>query len=160
MTERMTEIVMTSCREGWRGPAALAAVACSLVSQNVAAGDPGGRYAGRIACDALPGLTSKPLDAGFTMTVRDGKVDFERRVLKPDSRHPSGVVERGHGTVSADGDIMLSGSARGGNWRYESSYAGRFESGEPRLSGTQTWQLPDGVRQVRKCSIDRVRRTD
>lgn len=151
---------MTSSRNAWRARVALTALAGSLACPGATAGHPDGRYVGRIACDALPGLTRKPLDAEFTMTVRDGKVDFERKVLQPDSRHPSGVVERGHGTVSADGEITLSGSARGGNWRYEASYAGRSGSDETRLSGTQTWHMPGGVNRVRNCSIDRVRRTD
>jgi len=51
-------------------------------------------------------------------------------------------MERGGGSVAADGDITVTGSAAGQTWSYQATYRGRVEGRNLRRSGSQLWRLP------------------
>ena len=93
--------------------AALAAAVCWLVAPVRGAPDYDGRYAGIIACDAIPGQTVQSLKTDFSMKVANGQAEYEREVLRPSGGSRLGVTERGSGTVSASGEVSLTGSAAG-----------------------------------------------
>ena len=117
-----------------------------------AAADYDGRYAGVITCDVLPGQTIQALKTEFSMTIANGQVAYEREVLRPNNTQRLGITERGTGTVSAGGEVALTGSARGQTWSYEADYRGQFNGKSLRLSGTQLWQLPSKATHSRPCT--------
>jgi len=117
-----------------------------------------GKYAGTISCAAIPGQTAGPLLTPFSMRVTEGRVEYEREVMRPeDSRTKLGVTERGAGTVSPAGEVSLSGAAGRANWSYQAIYRGRIEGDAMRLSGTQIWHLPGRAEHERPCSITLTR---
>jgi hypothetical protein len=135
----------------------LAAVTVCVLSLGVStsgAADRDGRYGGSITCDVLPGQTVEQLKTEFSMTVVDGRAQYQREVLRPTGRARLGVTERGTGTVSRDGDVSLTGSAGGPTWSYEATYQGRFEGARLRLSGRQLWHLPGRGAHSRPCAIE------
>jgi hypothetical protein len=113
-----------------------------------------GSYSGTMTCDLIPGQTSRPLVVEFSMTVADGRVTYEREVMRPDSRERLGVTERGGGTVSPTGEVSLTGYAEGRAWSYAASYRGPFGANSLRLSGTQVWILGAKPAHNRSCAID------
>ena len=132
---------------------ALAAAVFSLPPLAVGAPEYAGRYAGLITCDTLPGRTYEQLKTEFSMSIVNGKAEYEREILRPNSRGRLGVTERGAGTVSPDGEVSLTGSAGAQTWSYQATYRGRFDGKSLRLSGTQVWRLPDKIGHERPCSI-------
>lgn len=116
--------------------------------------DHDGKYVGSMSCAPIPGQTRGSLLTAFSMTVAAGQARYEREVMRPeDTKAKLGVTERGAGTVSADGEVALAGSAGRAGWSYEASYRGRFEREALRLSGTQTWHLPGRSAYERPCTI-------
>jgi len=71
------------------------------------------RYAGVITCDVLPGQTIQALKTEFSMSIANGQVAYEREVLRPNNTQRLGITERSTGTVSAGGEVALTGFARG-----------------------------------------------
>jgi hypothetical protein len=113
-----------------------------------------GKYTGQITCDILPGQTTRPLRTDFLLKITDGRAQYEREVLRPDSTSPAGVTERGTGTVTPSGEVTLTGSATGPGWTYDATYRGQFSGKTLRLSGTQQWRLRAGGSQARPCVIN------
>ena len=112
-----------------------------------------GRYSGRITCDAIPGQTSVPLNTAFVMTVREGKAEYQREIIQPDSQRPLGITERGLSMVSPEGELSLKGGASGPTWSYEASYAGKLEGKAGQLNGQQVWRFQGKPVQTRPCSV-------
>jgi hypothetical protein len=137
------------------GAAALGAPVAARARRAGAAGAAGydGRYAGVITCDVLPGQTSQTLKTKFSMTIADGRATYEREVLRPNNTLRAGITERGTGTVSASGDVALTGAAAGQGWSYDSDYRGRFDGKRLRLSGAQQWRLPSKAQHSRPCTV-------
>lgn len=133
------------------GLAALAVVAFWVPA--VSASEYDGRYAGQITCDILPGQTVQPLKTEFSMKVTDGRAEYQREVLRPNSSGRLGVTEHGTGAVSPSGEVTLTGSAAGQTWSYDATYQGRFDKAGLRLAGTQRWQLPNRPAHARSCTI-------
>lgn len=125
----------------------------SLVIGVAAAADYDGRYAGVITCDVLPGQTNQALKTAFSMTIANGQAAYEREVLRPNNTQRLGITERGTGTVSARGEVALTGSARGQAWSYEADYRGQFNGKGLHLSGTQQWRLPSTAAHSRPCTV-------
>jgi hypothetical protein len=132
---------------------AFAAVVAWLPSLAAGAAEYDGRYAGLITCDALPGQTVLPLKTAFSITIADGRAEYQREVLQPNSSGRLGVTERGAGTVSPGGELSLTGSAGAQTWNYEATYRGRFDGKSLRLSGTQVWRLSNKAPHSRPCDI-------
>jgi hypothetical protein len=132
---------------------AFAAVVAWLPSLAAGAAEYDGRYAGLITCDVLPGQTVQPLKTEFSVTIADGRAEYQREVLRPNSPGRLGVTERGTGTVSPGGEVSLTGSAGAQTWSYEATYRGRFDGKSLRLSGTQLWRLPNKAPHSRPCTI-------
>ncbi len=69
-------------------------------------------------------------------------------------------MERGGGSVAADGDITVTGSAAGQTWSYQATYRGRVEGRNLRRSGSQLWRLPGRPVLTRPCTIGVYRSGD
>lgn len=112
-----------------------------------------GQYSGLILCDALPNIA--PLRTTFFLEITNGHAQYHKDVLQANTSTPSGVTERGTGTVSPDGDVSLKGSAEGPGWSFEAAYQGKFSGKNLQLSGAQKWRLPasSGGAQTRPCTI-------
>ena len=113
-----------------------------------------GRYNGRIKCDVIPGQTAEPLNTTFTMTINADKAEYQREVLRPDSRYPLGITERGTSSVSSDGEISLKGGAAGPTWSYDAVYSGKLEGRSARLGGQQVWRFDGKPPFTRQCSVE------
>jgi len=114
-------------------------------------------WQGRMRCDAMPGITTIPLDIAFTLTVTGDMARYTRPVMQADSRQTSGRAETGSGRVAADGAVTLRGSAEGAEYRYTATYQGRLPpgGGAARLVGTQDWVIPTrNVATRRPCTIE------
>lgn len=110
-----------------------------------------GTYAGTIQCGLLSTLT-RPLRTQFTLTVAGGAATYERPILDPRRGDHSGSWERGAGTVTADGDIVLNGKGEG-TYVFDAEYRGSLRTSPIRLTGTQRW-IVRGVMEPRSCQID------
>ena len=118
-----------------------------------------GRYSGTITCDAIPGQTSVALNTAFSITIADGKGEYQREVIRPDSRYPLGTTERGSTSVSPSGEVELKGGASGPTWRYEATYAGKIDNKTVRLAGDQVWHFQGKPIHKRQCTVS-VRLSD
>lgn len=112
-----------------------------------------GRYTGTIQCESIPGQTSVALSTAFTITITDGKGEYQREILRPDSRDRTGITERGSVKVSSSGELALNGGAAGPTWRYEATYAGKLDSKSARLAGEQVWHVQGKPVHKRPCSV-------
>jgi hypothetical protein len=133
-------------------PVALAILVAAPAPMTAGATDYDGKYTGAISCDEIPNVTGR-LRTGFLLTIADGKARYEREVLRADTSIPQGVTERGSGTVSADGDLALTGSAAGPGWSYQANYRGQVSGKSLRLAGEQQWRLRSGPSHTRPCTI-------
>jgi hypothetical protein len=66
-----------------------------------------GEFVGPIRCDALP--RQPALRTRVTMTVDEGQARYEREIHHP-TGGPSGIFERGEGSVGPAGELMRSPS--------------------------------------------------
>jgi hypothetical protein len=131
----------------------LALVAICLPSVVDGSSDYDGQYTGTIRCDVLPGQTVEQLRTDFSLKVTDGKAEYQREILQPTNRSRLGVTERGSGTVSAAGEVVLTGSAAGQTWSYQADYRGQFDKNTINLSGRQLWRLSNRPEHARPCTI-------
>lgn len=114
-----------------------------------------GVYTGTIGCATMPGVTARQLRTPFRMTVRGGTASYEREVLDVKTYAPTGLIERGSGTVTPAGAISLTGRADGQASRGVMSYSGAIVGGAVTLSGTQTWSTGSTQQgAARPCTID------
>jgi hypothetical protein len=137
-------------------------VTCTLLVGLPASGALGaseydGKYIAEIRCDIIPGLTTRPLRTEFSLKITDGRAQYEREALQPDSKIPAGVTERGSGAVTPSGEVTLNGSATGRSGAYDATYRGQLSGKALVLKGTQKWRLPDGGTHVRPCGINASR---
>jgi hypothetical protein len=121
------------------------------------ASDYDGEYTGYITCAAIPGQTAQSLKTDFALKIAGGKVDYQREVLRPNDTGRMGVTERGRGTVSASGEVSLSGSATGTGFSFDATYRGQVNGRTLQLEGTQLWQLPRRPAHSRACTISVAR---
>jgi hypothetical protein len=110
-----------------------------------------GTYTGTLTCPAFPNQT--PLRTGIAVTV-GGRTATYQQTATPEavSTGDLGAQEAGTGTVSPSGDIVLSGSCRGG-FSCATEYRGNLGKTPIRLKGSQRWWFRSGDRE-RTCEID------
>ena len=113
-----------------------------------------GTYAGTLACPAFPGQA--PLQAAISVTVAERTARYE---LKRGSVKGAGIDshERGSGTVSPSGRIVLTGGC-GGGFSCVTDYRGDLGATPIRLEGRQRWWFRGGDRE-RACEIELTRPT-
>lgn len=75
----------------------------------------------------------------------------EGEILSPDSNRPSGIKERGTGTVKPPA-IAMGATGSGNSWTYTASYSGMIAAGAITMSGVQKWHV-NRANQDRPCSI-------
>jgi hypothetical protein len=112
-----------------------------------------GVWQGRLACDAVEGITQAPLTAPFTIRVEGAVAKYERPVLSASGAR-TGAWERGEGRVGADGALLLQGGSSGRGFHYRARYEGKLGAdGQARFTGTQDWMLDDRDFK-RQCTIE------
>ena len=88
------------------------------------------------------------------MTVEEGRVHYEREILQRGGW--TGIFERGTGTVSDAGELVVTGSATDSDYTFEAEYRGRITGDRVYLEGTQRWRRRGEVR-APPCRIDLAR---
>jgi hypothetical protein len=117
-----------------------------------------GTYSGAIVCEPIPGVTAGLLKTLFTLRISGEKIDYEREVLRPTGEAPLGITEKGTGGLDPDGELTLTGTAKGRSFRSESRYRGKFAGNGISLSGTQIWTfLGKPTPHSRSCTIELTR---
>ena len=114
-----------------------------------------GTYSGTLTCPAFP--NQQPLRAEIRVTVADRTARFEQ-IATPGtdaSGGDLGAQERGSGTVSPTGDIVLSGNCHGG-FSCATEYRGNLGKPPIRLKGSQRWWFRSGDRE-RPCELNLTR---
>jgi hypothetical protein len=118
-----------------------------------------GAYAGTIRCGMLSDLR-RPLDTEFSMTVSGTGVTYERPIVRPGTGGTgavrTGSFERGKGTISTSGALVLHGRCES-PFSCDADYRGQMGDGAMRLTGTQRWQVRNQTEE-RSCQVD-LRRT-
>lgn len=102
-----------------------------------------GKFRGGYVCAKLPttrGVLRAPLD----LVIRDGKVQLARPLFNLDGTRFLGT-ELGSGGIDADGRLHVTST-----WTYlgntaRGEYSGTLTPHGGTLTGTQTWQGPDGT---------------
>jgi hypothetical protein len=145
---------MKTCLRRW--PAFGFAVALLLAAApDVRAQSFDGEYGGKMACGILT-ESRQPLSVDFSMKVSGGKAMYEREILRPgpDGSGPvrTGSFERGMGTVSAQGDVLLRGKGDP-PFVVEGEYKGQIQGNPIKLTGTQRWMIR-GAAEERSCEVE------
>ena len=112
-----------------------------------------GNYTGYITCDMIPGQTATSLRTEFSLTIAGDRIEYQREVLRPEDAARMGVTERGRGSVSPAGEVLLRGSAIGSGFSFDSSYRGQISGRVLHLQGSQFWQLARRPPHSRPCTI-------
>lgn len=112
-----------------------------------------GIYTGTLACPAFP--NQPPLRTQLRVTVTDRKATYEQIGAPGEESGDLGTQEGGTGAVSPSGEILLSGSCRGG-FSCVTEYRGDVSKTPIRLKGTQRWWFRSGERE-RMCDIELTR---
>lgn len=118
-----------------------------------------GNYTGTIACGVLSDLR-RPLSVDFSMKVTGNEATYEREIVRPGGGTGTirtGNYERGKGTVSPSGEVVLRGQGEG-SFRLEGEYRGQLTGSPIHLAGTQRWQVR-GSTEERSCQIELTRRS-
>jgi hypothetical protein len=137
----------------------LAAVGVSFASVTRAQGLDG-TYTGVLSCDSRGGL--KPLKTDLRIVVSGTTATYEREIMVPGrgcpTGCPSGVYERGDGTVTPSGEVALRGKAEGtgsrGSYRFQSEYQGQLSGSASGLRGIQRWVVNGQSEPDRSCQIE------
>jgi hypothetical protein len=109
-----------------------------------------GAYTGTLSCPAFP--DQAPLRVEIVVTVSGRTATYEQ-IAKPGTASGDlGALEGGTGSVSPSGEIMLSGSCRGG-FSCATEYRGDLSNAPIRLKGSQRWWFRSGDRE-RKCDVE------
>jgi hypothetical protein len=87
------------------------------------------------------------------VTVSGNQVSYERQFL--DRGRPTGLYERGSGTITPSGEIALRGKGEG-NYRVDAEYRGPLTGDAIRLVGPQHWEI-SGRNEQRSCQVDLTR---
>jgi hypothetical protein len=123
-----------------------------LLSALVLAAALDGTYTGTLSCPAFP--NQPPLCSQIKVTVTDRTATYEQ-VAPGAATEAISAYESGNGTVSASGEIMLTGGCRGG-FSCVTEYRGRLSGTPIRLKGSQRWWFRSGERE-RPCEIELTR---
>lgn len=109
-----------------------------------------GSYTGTLSCPAFP--DQQPLRVQIAVTVSGRTATYEQ-IAKPGTASGDlGAQEGGTGTVAPSGEIMLSGSCRGG-FSCATEYRGDLSKTPLRLKGSQRWWFRSGERE-RECDVE------
>jgi hypothetical protein len=131
-----------------------------LTSSGVRAQSFDGTYAGTLSCPAPPGGGS-PFRADLTMTVSGGTATFERPIMRiirgKNAPEPTGKYERGGGTVTPSGEVVLRGTCDGG-LTCATEYRGQLSANPIRFVGIQRFPAPGRPDSERSCQIDLTRK--
>lgn len=107
---------------------------------------------GRMQCEVLAAVSTRPLDQRVTVTIQDGQFRYQRPILNAQGQHMGGY-ETGSGRIGADRAVTVTGSGANGNITFTTRLAGRVApNGATRLEGTQTWTLRGGP-VTRACTL-------
>lgn len=107
--------------------------------------------AGRMRCEAVPGLTGGPSTVDLRLFVEGPAVRYERPVRVRRGEAPA--TEQGTGGWAPNGPIALRGAASGAGWSYTARYAGMLgPDGKGQLQGEQAWSH-GGRQHARPCTI-------
>jgi hypothetical protein len=127
----------------------LVSAAGLLLAPTALAADPyDGTYTGTLSCPAFPDQT--PLHVDISITIKDRAAVYATK-----AGELTGAAERGRGTVSASGELALSGGCDGG-FSCVTDYRGSLGAKPIRLKGSQRWYFRAGDRE-RACTIDLTR---
>jgi hypothetical protein len=109
-----------------------------------------GPYTGTLSCPAFP--DQPPLRVAIAVTVTGPTATYEQVARSGTASGDLGAQEGGTGTVSPSGQIVLSGSCRGG-FSCATEYRGDLSKTPIRLKGSQRWWFRRGERE-RECEIE------
>jgi hypothetical protein len=108
-----------------------------------------GTYTGTVSCPAFP--NQPPLRVDIAVTVSGRTATYEQ-VVKGGTDGDLGANEAGSGSVSPSGELVLSGSCRGG-FSCVTEYRGNLGKTPMLLEGSQRWWFRSGERE-RKCEVE------
>jgi hypothetical protein len=131
------------------GVARLLVAPLLLVSAAALAASFDGTYTGTLACPAFP--NQPPLRVEIAVTVSGRMATYEQRATGTASGD-LGAQESGSGSVSPSGELVLSGSCRGG-FTCATEYRSDLSKTPVRLEGSQRWWFRSGDRE-RKCEVE------
>src|SRR5688572_5442314 len=123
-----------------------------LVSGVALAASFDGGYTGTISCPAFP--NQPPLRVAIAVTVSGRTATYEQ-IAKPGMEGDLGAHEAGSGGVSPSGEILLTGSCRGG-FSCVTEYRGDLSKTPIRLKGSQRWWFRSGEPE-RQCDVELTR---
>jgi hypothetical protein len=87
------------------------------------------------------------------MTVTGSEARYERQILN--RGNPTGIYERGIGTVTSTGEVTLTGKGEGPEYSFDGEYRGQISPGAPiKLAGTQRWRVRGKAPEERSCQIE------
>lgn len=115
-----------------------------------------GTYVGKLSCEIIAGQTRRQLATDIQITISGSAVNYEREILTPDGGGPTGIKERGTGSVKGT-SLSMAGAGRGNSWNYEASYNGSITGGTIAMRGVQKWYI-NRANQDRQCVINAQRR--
>jgi hypothetical protein len=108
-----------------------------------------GTYTGILSCPAFPNQT--PFRAEISVTVVARAATYQTT----ETAGGIGVTERGSGTVSESGKLVLSGGCEGG-FSCVTDYRGDLRAKPILLTGSQRWWFRSGERE-RTCEVNLTR---
>jgi hypothetical protein len=123
-----------------------------LVSAVAVAASFDGTYTGAVSCPAFP--NQPPLRVDIAVTVSGRTATYEQ-LAKPGTDGDLGASEAGSGSISPSGELVLSGSCRGG-FSCATEYRGELSKTPVRLKGSQRWWFRSGERE-RQCDVELTR---
>ena len=130
--------------------ARLLAAPLVLVSAVAWAASFDGTYTGTLSCPAFP--NQPPLRVEIALTVSGGTATYEQIAKAGTASGDLGAQEGGSGSVSPSGELVLSGSCRGG-FTCATEYRGNLSKTPVLLTGSQRWWFRSGERE-RKCEVE------
>lgn len=150
--------------------AGCALAGCSTDRPGVPPGAPPGvlgrqLWQGTLACAPAPGAVQSSPAEMMTISVTGNQATYEHPVrIGPGSNGvggpgvDDGAVERGSGTVMADGSVVLTGQVRARMFSYTAVYQGGLPPGgrAARLVGSQQVIGAAGGGFTRSCTVDLV----
>jgi hypothetical protein len=121
-----------------------------LVSAVALAASFDGTYAGTLSCPAFPNLS--PLRVEIAVTVSGRTATYEQIAQPGTGSGDLGAQEGGSGSVSPSGELVLTGSCRGG-FSCVTEYRGDLSKTPMLLKGSQRWWFRSGERE-RQCEVE------
>lgn len=108
-------------------------------------------YRGAFVCEKQP-AAADILHVPADLVIRGDQVQFGRPMFNLRGTRVIGS-ELGSGSVDGQGAVNLASSWRFRGISIRGVYEGKLTASGGTLTGTQTWQGPDGVRRSRTCQI-------